>query len=278
MGKFPARLHVLFRPETPLAVIIRRGPSKTVCTLGWDRRDDSISLGQWMRARIYERRSDISSDGKYMIYLAMNGRWTSSVKGSWTAISRTPYLKAITLWPKGDCWQGGGLFTDQHTFWLNGCHDAPLPTPEGPARGMAKELRQTETFPGIAHYNAECLGIYYNRLQRDGWELVESSHDQYLTVFHKAAGAGWILRKYAYASVKHPEGRGVYYDEHDLYHPATRESLIYPEWEWAEVDGSRLVWAEAGKLCAGRLTAQGLESTILADFNEMAFEPLTAPY
>ncbi|PKL78036.1 MAG: hypothetical protein CVV27_04045 [Candidatus Melainabacteria bacterium HGW-Melainabacteria-1] len=256
------------RPKTPLAVIVRRGPSKVTCTLGWDRRDDSITVGQWLRARIYERRSDISADGRYLVYFAMNGRWDSESKGAYTAISRAPWLKALQLWPKGDCWQGGGLFTDKRTFWLNGCHAAPI--------AQYSSLRQTEKFPGVAHYNAECLGVYFNRLQRDGWALKSFSRDQ--AIFEKSI-KGWILRKYAFASVKHPQGRGVYYDEHELIQVSTGESLLYPEWEWAEIDGQRLVWTEAGRLCAAKLDPQGLQQpVVLADLNQMAFEAIAAPY
>ena len=43
------------------------------------------------------------SDSKSLIYFAMNGRWQSETKGSWTAISRVPYLKAVGLYAKGDC-------------------------------------------------------------------------------------------------------------------------------------------------------------------------------
>jgi len=51
------------------------------------------------------------------------------------------------------------------------------------------------------------------------------------------------------------------------------------EWEWAEVDRGRLVWAEGGRLFAGRLGAAGLERVEeLWDFNEMAFERIEAPY
>src|SRR5689334_22184837 len=105
---FPPRLHVILARESSLAVVIRRGPSKSVCTFLWDRSEDSFRLGQWMRGRIYERRCDLSPDGKYLIYFAMNGKWESETKGSWTAISRNPYLKAVTLYAKGDCWNGGG--------------------------------------------------------------------------------------------------------------------------------------------------------------------------
>ncbi len=119
MKRFPARIHVLLAREAPLGLVIRKGPSKSVATILWDRRTDKFTLGQWMRGRIYERRCDLSPDGTRLIYFAMNGKWESKTKGAWTAISRVPYLKAVTLLTKGDCWHGGGLFLGNHTYWLN---------------------------------------------------------------------------------------------------------------------------------------------------------------
>src|SRR5215471_5847626 len=101
MGAFPARLHVLLARDTRLGVVIRRGPSRSVCTLLWNRKTDEFTMGQWLRGRIYERRSDLSPDGKHLIYFAMNGKWTSEAKGSWTAISQAPFLKAVALYAKG---------------------------------------------------------------------------------------------------------------------------------------------------------------------------------
>ena len=49
----------------------------------------------------------------------MNGKWDSEAKGAWTAIARAPYLKAFIVFPKGDCWNGGGLWTAKNTYWLN---------------------------------------------------------------------------------------------------------------------------------------------------------------
>src|SRR5690242_7373271 len=89
-GKFPARMHVLLAREAKVGLVIRRGPSKSVCTVLWDRKRDTFKLGQWMRGRIYERRSDLSPNGKLLIYFAMNGHWESETKGAWTAISRVP--------------------------------------------------------------------------------------------------------------------------------------------------------------------------------------------
>ena len=122
MADFPARLHVLLASHAPLGVVIRRGPSKHVASVLWNRRRDEFQLGQWLKGRIYERRSDLSPDGTHMIYFAMNGKWTSESKGAWTAVSRAPYLKAIAMFPKGDCWNGGGLWTNKNSYWINdGC-------------------------------------------------------------------------------------------------------------------------------------------------------------
>jgi hypothetical protein len=117
--RFPARLHVLLARDAKVGLVIRRGPSKSVCAIEWNRRRDTFKLGQWMRGQIYERRSDLSPDGKHFIYFATNGRWGSETKGSWTAVSRVPFLKAVTLLAKGDCWHGGGLFVSDREFWLN---------------------------------------------------------------------------------------------------------------------------------------------------------------
>lgn len=267
------------RPETPLAVIVRRGPAHTAATFGWDRRTDQIQLGQWLRARLFERRSDLSDDGRYLIYFARNGHWQGEALGAWTAISFAPYLKALTLWPKGDCWQGGGLFTRQGTFWLNGCHAAPLVKGKPPRQGKRKAplLEQTEAFPGVAHYNAECLGVYFNRLQRDGWQLGEISSK--LAVFDKPFDQNWTLRKYAFTEIHRDPGRGVYYDEHELRHQRSGETVALPDWEWAEVDGRRLVWASGGRLWVGWPGERLFEEAILLkDFNDMPFTAVAAPY
>lgn len=272
----PARVHVLLASDAPIGVIIRRGPSKSVCTIGWDRRNDTFTLGQWLRGRIYERRSDLSPDGRHLIYFAMNGRWKSRTRGSWTAISKAPYLKAIGLWAKGDCWHGGGLFLDERRFWLNdGCgHDQLIDPPR---------LKRLDKVPGeTANFGGECPGVYYLRLQRDGWALAcpeQKTLDRAVTAFEKRFGSRWLLRKLAHATVDHPPGKGCYYDEHELEHLPTGRKIPLPDWEWADQDGSRLVWVAGGKLFSGRLDHHELvDQRELRDFNDMAFEAIAAPY
>jgi hypothetical protein len=274
--KIPPRIHVLLARKAKVGVVIRRGPSKTVCTLLWDRRRDKFTLGQWMRGRIYERRCDLSPDGKHLIYFAMNGRWNSPAGGSWTAISRAPYLKAIALYPKGDCWFGGGLFLGNHTFWLN----------QGPygynnAIDVGK-LRTDPWFRPKPSYGGECPGVYYHRLVRDGWTYVEhveenerSSHD----VFEKELTSGWTLRKIAHASIDHPVGTGCYWDKYELRHGETNERQVFGDWEWADYESRRVVWAAGGRIFAGRIKREGLgDIKELYDFGNMTFEAIKAPY
>jgi hypothetical protein len=274
MARFPARIHVLLAGEAPVGVVVRRGPSRNVCTLLWDRTKDMFHLGQWLRGRIYERRCDLSPDGKYLIYFAMNMK-SSETRGSWTAISLTPYLKAITLYAKGDCWLGGGLFTSNKTYWLNdGCTDEILT--ESP------EVRRDLTYQPLGNYGGECPSVYYRRLQRDGWAYVNqisSGWGNKVDIFEKILRDGWLLRKFAHAEVGAPPGKGCYWDEHELWHAKSGALIECPSWEWAEVERGRLVWAARGQLWAGDLHEGAVQDQkVLYDFNDMQFEPVEAPY
>lgn len=200
-----------------MGLVFRRGPSKQVCTLLWDRKQDTFVLGQWLKGRIYERRSDLSGDGKYVIYFAMNGKWDSQTKGSWTAISRAPWLKALVLLSKGDNWQ------------------------------------------------------YIDRISSGNCESMD--------IFEKPLKKGWVLRKFAHAELYHMEGKGCYWDEHELCHRPSGTTLSYPDWEWAEWDRNRLVWAEKGCLYKGSLRSNRLQDIkLIYNFNDMTFTPIQAPY
>jgi len=266
-----ARLHVVLAREARVGVVFRRGPTRAVCTVGWDRAKDTFQLGQWLRGHIYERRTDLSPDGKHLIYFAMGGKRHAETKGTWTAVSRAPWLKAVTLFGKGDAWQGGGLFTSNKKFWLNGCHFVVR---------ESKEVAIDEKYKPLLGFGAESLSVYFPRLLRDGWKMeAEIGPHRACVVFAKDLPHGWVLRKFAYADVVHPQGTGVYWDEHELEHRERQALLECKKWEWAECDGDDLVWAESGVLWRARIGAAGpKEARALMDFNGMKFEALTAPY
>src|SRR6478609_3011319 len=112
-------LHVMLASEAPIGVVFRRGPSKRVCTFLWDRRNDEFRLGQWLKGRIYEWRSDLSPTGEYLLCHVRCTSWRARQLVEWTAISRAPYLKAFAFFPRAH----GGLFTGRDSYRL---YEAPL--------------------------------------------------------------------------------------------------------------------------------------------------------
>jgi hypothetical protein len=106
-----------------------------------------------------------------------------------------------------------------------------------------------------------------------------SKDEQGATVFEKALPSSWILRKFAFAEIGAPPGRGCYWDGHELKHTLTGTSLLFPEWEWADMDRNRLVWAVDGCLRTADLGEGKLHSErLLYDFNDMKFQAVAAPY
>ncbi len=277
--RFHARVHIILARAAETAVVIRRGPSKEVCTLLWDRRIDTFTLGQWFRGRIYERRCDLSPDGKHFIYFAFKGKDNPVTKESWTAISRTPYLKALGLWPIGGAWNGGGLFMDNERYWLNTIWYQDVKALLEPS-----DLTRSMDRPFPKSYGGECPGVYYIRLQRDGWTFARTT--DHLDVFEKPLPDGWILRKTAHATSEHPAGKGCYYDTHSLHHASRGIHLDCPEWEWADWDRHRLVFIKQGILFTSdsvfNATKDGIGNhgtdQILFDFNPLHFAAHPAPY
>ncbi len=274
---FPARLHVLLAREAQVGLVFRRGPSKQVCTFLWDRTTHRFTLGQWLKGRIYERRSDLSPDGKHVIYFAMNGQWQSATGGSWTAISRAPWLTAIALFGKGNCWEGGGLFATDKRYWLNDRYFSPS--------HVLLDSSAVSMDPSCApkqQFNAEDTGVYYPRLLRDGWRLVERrSHGKWNddVIFDKPLNKRWTLRKIAHEQIGAPPGKGCYWDEHELRDDAGTVHA-QPTWEWAEVDGNQLLWSERGCLYQGGSKSDDPvgRRKLLHDFNGYRFQEAVAPY
>ena len=94
----PARIDGLVARRADVAVLFRRGPSGEVGLLRWDLRSDAVEEGQWLRGRVFAKRSDLSPDGRLMVYVAAGDRLRGP--GSWTAVSRPPDLAALGFLPQ----------------------------------------------------------------------------------------------------------------------------------------------------------------------------------
>ncbi len=329
----PARLNAILARRGGKGVVFRRGPSDKFAVIGWDRRDDTFTLGQWLRGTIYPYRSDLSPNGEYLIYFAAKYGNVSPVEKriaeellkrfnvretwqidyqqhkraeeeiiaehqrefeqlrrspgyhdrSWTAISRAPYLKALALWWNGTGWNGGGLFADERSFYLNRPPAHIAETVPGVQYRRLKELPTSEALREWCWHevHAECPMVYLPRLERDGWRITFDADGWWWRLRRKVPG-GLILEKTFGAFGADPKndepGKGVYRETHKLLTPAGETVLDGAEWGWAEFDAfrKRIVYAEQGKLFA--LNPESLKTKELYDFNDMKYRRLAAPY
>jgi hypothetical protein len=268
-------LHVIFAREAKLGLVIRRGPSKQTRLILWHTAMEQFVAGQWLKARVFERRCDLSPDGKLLIYFALDGHWDRPARGAYTAVSRPPYFTALGLWPKGDAWHGGGLFVDDHSVWINSWEGEPLVLPNS--------LAIIERSPYAPDGNNECLGVYFPRLRRDGWRKVDSHRSGYedVVTWHKEGGKPRQVRliKHAIASIrKRRDGVGVYHDEHEIQLAPDGPAIPLPDAEWADFDQrGRLCYAAGGKLWHAVFAGEELRPRKLADFGDMTFEAIRSP-
>jgi len=281
-GPVSARLFMVFARKSPTAVIFRRGPSKWVQLIKWDTKSDTFEPGQWFNGRIYERRSDLSPDGSMLIYFAQKIS-ARSIKDqeytyAWTAISKPPYLTALALWPKGDCWHGGGSFKNDRVVLLN--HKPEVSTPHK----KHKPHRLLLVIPN-PQAHGEDDPIFSQRLERDGWQLREA----------------WQVENRGYPKLFHttqPEVREKTNPNRTHAVRLTRsiECLDYSEdfairdvrqflvaniarASWVDWDQQgRLVFARDGKIFAASIKGDSnLIEELLIDLNPLKPKPISPP-
>lgn len=277
----PARLFIIVSRKSHAAVIFRRGPSKWVQLIKWNTKTDTFEAGQWFHGRIYERRCDLSPDGSLLIYFAqkISARTMKDKEYTyaWTAISKPPYLTALALWPKADCWDGGGLFHSDKAVQLNhmrGAKPHPNHKPPGWLHIAPKTTGRGEDDP-----------IFSERLDRDGWTLKQEEKLEnrgypkwYRTIQpevreKKSRNLKQLLR------LTRSFERLTYTEEFSVISGKKSQSKTIPRASWADWDQSgRLIFARDGKVFAGQLYDSGTwKETELADLNSSRPQPMPSP-
>lgn len=261
----PPRLQVLLS-ETSQAVVLCRKKAQQVGTFGWDRNTDKITPGQWLKGRIYFENCDLSPDGNYFIYHAMGkGSWKT-----WTAVSKVPYLKALDFY-MSSCSFGGGLFLSNNSYWL----DAPSDRDLEHKHSLLKVVKECPY--------KEKIENYHFRLKRNGWSEVdeELAKDIQLgyKILQKEMGLNWVLYSDSCWVNNPPPGTLRRHEKYHLINTQNGNECDCSDWEWADLDGKRIVWTAQGKLFAAKLNNQGLtQLKVLHDFNNEEFVAVAAPY
>jgi hypothetical protein len=166
--KSAARLYVLLARGSTQGVVFRRGPTSQVLLIKWNLDEDTFEYGQWLKARVYERRCDLSPDGNLLLYFASDQRRAMS---SWTAVSCPPYFTALALWPKNNTYGGGGVFESKTKVlldrqeWEQGKVADGFSIPNWLNVGLLGRRGGWEDFDLSSPWSL--------RLRRDGWELIQ---------------------------------------------------------------------------------------------------------
>jgi hypothetical protein len=232
----PCWMCVLLAREADVGVILRRGPTQWWRVTLWDTKRDTFEGGQWFRGRIYPEKCDVSPNGKLFIYFAGQFHTRNADKGyrdTWTAVSRPPFLTALTLWPIGDTWAGTGVFIDNYTVSVIAF--APQHHPKHPLGPLTlvddAQIADNRPQPSWNH----------------GWRPAEPASEP-RSVSVKSCGdliLGREVHKFSASRIRKPYA--IYRKNGDL--------LTLFEAHWADWDQQgRLVVTVGGRVLVGELT------------------------
>lgn len=282
------RLYAILARESQRAVVFRRGPSKWVLLVSWDRARDAFSPGQWFHGRIYERRCDLSPSGERLVYFAAS--WKGPLQ-TWTAVCKPPWITAIALWPKGDAWGGGGLWEGERLLRLN--HPASQMA-LAPGFSLPRRVRVESLGPWSGR--GEDGPIQGMRLARDGWRAVQEGRSRWRGLGAKssfdmeppaiderpAPGGGLTLRKTTVAIGE--RGGPWWVEEFALVERRARAEAPLGRLDWADWDCTGdLLFARSGRVYRWRpdLDARGRaridDAREIADLRALRPESIEAP-
>lgn len=265
------RVYAILARDAHVGIIFRRGPSKCVQLIYWDLLTDEFTPGDWLYGRIYERRCDLSPYGNWLIYFAqkLNG-YPPELTYAWTAMSIPPSVVPLLAWPRGNCWDGGGLFISPHELWPNHLYDC------AEAYGEYDPHELTDTSNQRVH--GEDLYVWHRHAILDGWQNMLQvdgalTEDPIEVTFERSTYADTgILRK------RSPRGdtellitTNWYKLENNLYslRDAGGPSTQIEGAEWADWGkNGRLVFAKKGKVFAQLMGNAGHSEPVeLIDLN-----------
>jgi hypothetical protein len=265
----PCRLFVYMARDAPIGVVLRRGPSDWVRLSLWHTDTDTFGHGQWMRARVYERRCDLSADGSLFVAFVRGSSGPSQGNAdSWVAISRPPWFTALAVWFVGGTYYTGGLFRDGYTLSVG--WDA-----QPPDQGhLPKWLKTTRELPTYIDRTSDWPDrtIWLNRLIRDGWKRSEGVEPER---WERPSPSGERTLAMVIHSDTDFHRYGGRYEIEYLIRDVNRAEASLGLATWAD-------WDQQGRLVLtpdGRLMQWEPSKTLteLADFNDQEPDPQPAP-
>lgn len=230
------RIHLLPAKDVPVVIVIRRKPSKLFHILKWNTREDTLESGSWFKGTVVPFKSDVSFDGKWMVYLAMGASGET-----WSGICSTPWLKTSSDWSYCGFVYGGGYWARRDRLLIS----------EAPFRDKTGDDQYPFTVEELAEERTGLGSVLYRRMERDGWERVAK----------ETGNSDWVYGP----TSKHPTLRAIdtrHFELNQTFRFSIDEypSLLDSDVTWAtwDADGN-LVFAKRGALVKYALEDIGSE-------------------
>jgi hypothetical protein len=264
-----ARLHILRAQMAPVAVVIRRKPSKCCHIMSWNTERDALIHGSWFRGRIYAERCDLSWDGRWMVYFAMGSKGET-----WNGICEPPWLRTRADVPHDGTWAGGGYFVSERMLRSNDVWYSE--------RSLA-EFSKQGGFPfriEAMKSGGEVFPILGYRLERDGWRREgEFGKDMEISLKHTTYASlcvddpGWSWQPTPDHPVLRMFYRGYLVNGYTFEFQLEGSGILDPHVEWATWDAKGdLLTSRKGVI--SRYTLEGLAKAkpeFREDLNDLEF-------
>lgn len=96
-----------------MVAVLRRGPSRWWQVGRWDLARLVFEPGAWYAGQLYPQKCDLSPDGRWLAYSALDATADWPAGTIYEAISRLPWLHALAAWEAGTTYTRGLHFTDE---------------------------------------------------------------------------------------------------------------------------------------------------------------------
>jgi YD repeat-containing protein len=265
------RLFVYLARRAPIGVVLRRGPTDWARLSLWHTDTDRIEHGQWIKARVYERRSDLSADGRlFAAFVRQSAGRNAEGADSWIALSRPPYFTALAVWYVGGTYHTGAFFPEDDTLWLGFMKEAPPDVGTRPPSLHIAPPQPIRYVDGTGEWTERT--VHFNRLLRDGWLLID--REPYATLWKRLHPDGTMALSMVHVLENFRRFGGPYSVDYAVTTAAGTEHAL-GEATWADWDHrGRLVAARDGQLSEWSVPGGW---RVIEDFNGQEPDPRPAP-
>ena len=259
------RLYAMIATRAPQAVVFRRGPTEWWQVSRWNLDSGELEAGAWFHGTLYPRRSDFSPDGQFLYYFALKGGPGDFLGGTYSAVSKAPWLSALAAWA-------------EMGTWGRGYHFAP-----GRERAAKLDIGSLSRLP----YSLRITPVVqYAVERRRGWSEHESStprapddtwdeRRQAVLAKERPGGGGrLVLTDHGWDPERAIEGRHPSYRLEGGRYPGELEGVVWADWDQR---GQLLVATAEGRLEVRKLGGRGITVEVSHDLAPLAPDPAPAP-